>query len=313
MPRISEATRAAMIAARSRSTVTMRRWREGPEARAATAAFADCGDSPERAADCAEALLVDAGWAEALLAPLVCALANDPFFEPSLKFHRDSRRVGAVLFDCPAASIAASVGSAATMAALPPRSIIFTGRIAVTRVIKSGGATLRRWTAVPDLSKSGAARCRAAETRRLVDGALHRADGRTEAQLICHAASDVVTLVATIRAGAAPLMREFDLETGMQVRVADADDRPSRTAMLLQFLRVAGRAEASPAFEAATRAPDFHLRWAAMREWLALDAACAAPRLAEMARTDPCDEIRVAAVHMARLVEARLAEARCPA
>jgi hypothetical protein len=313
MPRISEATRAAMIAARSRSTVTMRRWREGPEVRAATAAFADCGDSPERAADRAEALLADTGWAAALLAPLVRALETDPFFEPSLKFHRDARRVGAVLFDCPAASIAASVSSAATMVALPPRSIIFTGRIAVTRVVKAGGATLRRWTAVPVAPEPGAARCVVTESRHLADGALHRTDGRTEAQMVCDAASDVVTLVATIRAGAAPLMREFDLETGVQLRVADADDRPSRTAMLLHFLRVAGRTEASPAFEAATRAPDFHLRWAAMREWLALDAARAAPRLAEMATADPCDEIRVAAAHMARLVAVRLAEARCPA
>lgn len=312
MPRISEATRAAMIAARSRSTVTMRRWREGPEVRAATAAFADCGNSPERAADCAEALLVDAGWAEAVLAPLVGALKIDPFFEPSLKFHRDSRRVGAVLFDCPAASIAASVGSAAMMAA-PPRSIIFTGRIAVTRVVKAGGATLRRWTAMPVAAEPGPMRCVAEASRHLADGTLYRTDGRIEAQSICDAASDVVTLVATIRAGAAPLMREFELETGIQIRVADADDRPSRTAMLLHFLRVAGKAEAGAAFEAATRAPDFHLRWAAMREWLALDAARAAPRLAEMAATDPCDEVRVAAVHMVGLVNIRLAEARCPA
>ncbi|MDP5280555.1 hypothetical protein Q9Q95_16620 [Sphingomonas sp. DG1-23] len=309
---ISEATRAAIIAARSQSAVTMRQWREGSEVRAATAAFADCGASPERAADRAEALLADKGWAEALLAPLVGALAADPFFEPSLKFHRDSRRVGAVLFDCPAASIAASVGNAAAMAAQPPRSIIFTGRIAVTRVVEAGGATLRRWTAVPVSPEHGTARCVAAESRLLRDGTLHRTDGRIEAQSICDATRDVVTLVATIRAGAAPLMREFDLETGMQLRVADGDDRPSRTAMLLQFLRVAGKAEASAAFEAATRAPDFHLRWAAMREWLALDAARAAPRLAEMARADPCDKIRVAAAHMHGLVEARLAEARCP-
>ena len=302
-----------MIAARSQSAATMRQWREGPAIRAAMAAFADCGASPERAADHAETLLADAGWAEALLTPLVRALDTDPFFEPSLKFHRDSRRVGMVLFDCPAASIAVSVSSAAAIAALPPRSIIFTGRIAVTRMVKAGEATLRRWTAMPAPPRPGVVRCIPAESRHLLDGAVHRTDGRTEAQSICDAARDIVTLVATIRAGAAPLMREFDLQTGVQVRVADADDRPSRTTMLLHFLRAAGRTEAGPAFEAATRAPDFHLRWAAMREWLALDAARAAPRLAEMALADPCDEVRMAAAHMAGLVETRLAEARCRA
>ncbi|WP_233503378.1 hypothetical protein [Sphingomonas psychrotolerans] len=240
------------------------------------------------------------------------ALAADPFFEPAFKFHRDARRVGAVLLDCPAASIAASVSSAAAMETLPaPRTIVFTGRIAVTRVAKAGGARLQRWATTPDTL--GNARCIPADSWPLRDGAIHRTDGRHEAQSIGDAASDVVTLVATIRAGAAPLMREYDLETGTLQRIADADDRPSRTAMLLRFLRVAGRADAATCFEDATHAADFHLRWAAMREWLALDAARAAPRLAEMAAIDPKDEVRVAATHMLRVVEARLTDARCPA
>jgi hypothetical protein len=312
MPRISEATRAAMIAARARSAATMREWRESAAYRTAAAAFAECADSPEQAADRAECLLADEDWAGTLIAPLADALAADSFFEPAFKFHRDARRVGAVLLDCPAASIAASVGSAAAMATLPaPRTIVFTGRIAVTRVVKAGDARLRRWTTTPD--PLGNTRCVPAGSWPLRDGAIHRTDGRHQAQSIGDATSDVVTLVATIRAGAAPLMREYDLETGALQRVADADDRPSRTAMLLRFLRVAGRSDAATCFEDATRAADFHLRWAAMREWLALDAARAAPRLAEMTANDPSDEVRIAATHMLRVVEARLAEARCPA
>jgi hypothetical protein len=131
--------------------------------------------------------------------------------------------------------------------------------------------------------------------------------------LVCDAATDVVTLVATLRAGAAPLMREYDIATGALVRIADADDRPSRTEMLLRFLRMAGRAEAGTCFAEATRRPEFHLRWTAMREWLALDAGAAAERLTEMARTDPHAEVRAAAAGMLPMVEARLAEARCRA
>jgi hypothetical protein len=198
----------------------------------------------------------------------------------------------------------------------PPRTIVFTGRIAVTRTIRAGGARLRRWCAdamAPEFEAAEAAPCSMLEPVPLEDGMIHRTDGRCQAQLICDAGSDVVTLVATIRAGAMPLMREYDIDSGALLRVADADDRPSRTEMLLRFLRVAGRTDASACFEEATHASGFHLRWAAMREWLALDAAAAADRLAEMARDDPHAEVQAAAACMLPIVEQRLAAARCPA
>lgn len=314
---VSEATRAAIVAARAAAGSTIRKCRDSRAFRVAKAAFADCANSPELAADRAEQLLADPDWAGDLLAPLMKALAADPLFEPPIKVHRDALRIGAVLFDCPAASIAASVTSASAMIRLPPpRTIVFTGRIAVTRTVRAGGARLRRWradTMAPAFGAADAAPCSMLEPVRLEDGMIHRTDGRCQAQLICEAGSDVVTLVATIRAGAAPLMREYDIDSGALLRVADADDRPSRTEMLLRFLRVAGRADARACFDDATRASGFHLRWAAMREWLALDAAAAAPRLAEMACDDPHAEVRTAAACMLPIVEQRLAAVRCPA
>lgn len=313
---VSEAIRAAIVAARAESGAAIRKCREGAAYRAATAAFADCTDSQEKAADRAERLLEDPGWAAALIAPLIDALAADPLFEPPLKAHRDALRTGAILFDCPAASIAASITSASAMARLPPpRTIVFTGRMAVTRTIRAGGARLRRWRSEaigPQFEAADAASCTPMMPVRLQDGMVDRMDGRRRARLICDAESDVVTLVATIRAGAAPLMREYDIDSGALLRIADADDRPSRTEMLLRFLRVAGRADASPCFEEATRASGFHLRWAAMREWLALDAAAAASRLAEMACADPHAEVRTVAACMLPIVERRLAAAQCP-
>jgi len=311
---MSEADRRAIATARARSAATMRHWRESAPYRATEHAFADCAGCAERTADRAERLLADGDWAAGLLTPLVDALAGDPWFEPAIRFHRDGRRVGIVLFDCPAVSIATSVASLATGAAAP-RTIVFTGRRAVTRIVRAGGAQLQSWhTLEPgDSCDLTAARCARSDTRLLEDGAVYRTDGRTEARMICDAAGDVVTLVATIRAGAAPLMREYDIATGALVRVADADDRPSRTAMLLRFLRVAGKADAADCFDAATRAPAFHLRWAAMREWLALDAARAAPRLAEMAAADPSAEVRSAAARMLPAIDARLHAAQCPA
>lgn len=293
-----EADRAAAIAARAGSAAVFRHWREGPEYRALADMFEAC--APEAAADRAERLFAESGWAGALLAPLVEALAADPFFEPAFRFNRDGTATGAVIFDCPAASIVASVGSAAAMRNQPPpAAIVFSGFTTVTRYERAGGATLLRWrrapfTALPPVPLS--------------DGDVFRNDGRVQAQLIEHPRTDIVQLVATIRAGAAPLMREHAVADGAALRVASADEGASRTEMLLAFLRHAGRADAGPRFAEASRDAAFHTRWAAMREWLALDARAALPRLAEMAEGDPDAEVRAAALRTLPLVEAA-----CPA
>jgi hypothetical protein len=81
--------------------------------------------------------------------------------------------------------------------------------------------------------------------------------------------------------------------------------------MLLTLLRVSGRADAGDVFDAATHGPAPHARWSAMREWLALDADAAAPRLDAMAAGDPDPEVR----DLARATRALVARRRvaCPA
>jgi len=313
---ISEAVRAAIAAARQPSLERAREWRETSEYRALVHAFADCPlDAPDLAAERAERLLDDAGLAGALLAPLVDALAADCFFEPPFRLARDGLRTGAVLFDCTVATISASVVDAAALTTRPlPETIVFSGRASITRYCKAGGAALRQWRAdplSPAFSATDAPPCVALPALDLSDGDLHRADGRTHAHHLAGAASDVVMLCATIRAGGAPLVREHRISDGALVRVASADDRASRTEMLLTFLRLSGRAEAGDRFEAASRDPAFHLRWAAMREWLALDANAALPRLTEMAADDPNAEVRAAATQTLITVRRRLA--RCHA
>lgn len=305
---VSEAVRAAVAASRAASRETNLRWRSGAGFRALEAAFADCpAGCPEAAAERAGQLLADAGWVEALLAPLVDALAADPFFEPPFRLSRDRLRTGAVLFECSAASLSASVVDADALAALPATTVTFTGRMAVTRYIRAGRARLRRWQAEPahaEFSAGDAAPCRELAAVPLADGAVHRCDGRTRAQLLADADRDVVTLAIVARAGV-PLMREYRIADGSLARVASADEHASRTAMLLAFLRLAGRADAGERFDAATRDAAFHLRWSAMREWLALDARAALPRLSEMAVRDPHPEVRAAALRTLPAVEAR--------
>lgn len=307
---VDDATRAAVIAARAAAGGTIGAWRGGAAWRALEARFADCPpDAPGLAIERAAALLTDADWAATLLAPLVDALADNPLFEPPLRANRDGVRIGAVLFDCPAVSIAACRTSAAAMRRPLPEAITFSGRLAVTRYVRAGGATLRRWRTEPAGARfraDAAPPCREEPALPLSDGDVVAIDGHREAHLPGDATSDVVTLVATIRAGAAPLMREHAIADGRLLRLASGDDRSSRTEMLLSFLRLAGRADAGARFEEATHDLAFHLRWAAMREWLRLDARAALPRLEAMAADDPHDEVRDAAARTLMAVRPRL-------
>lgn len=312
------ADHATLAAANARSQAAARRWQDSAAYRDLKARF----DLPASASvglivRQAHAALEDAHWVEALLAPLVADLRADRWFEPPLRIARDALRIGAILFECPAVSITASVLSADVLAALPlPRTLVVPGRLSVVRYVRGGGARLRLWHAEPctaDFAAQKAKPCSPLGLLPLGDGVVLRLDGRRRGWLIENARSDVVTLTATIRTGAAPLMREYAIDSGAFVRSATLDDRASRTQMLLTLLRLSGRADAGAAFETATRDGAFFLRWAAMREWLALDARAALPRLREMAAEDTNGEVRAAAATTLTLVETRMAARRCPA
>lgn len=305
-----------LIAAQHRSRALSRDWRASPGHRRAVAAFAGLDDAPaEEVATAAEELIGDDAWPAAMLAPLITALTEEPWVDPPLRASRDALRIGAVLFETPAVAISASVVSADILATLPPpATVIVPGRLSVARYWQAGGAKLRRWQ-VPVIddafSAMSAPACEPIEPLSLADGMMVRIDGRTTAQLFDGATADIVAITATIRRDTAPFMREYALGSGALVRVAALDEAASRTQMLLAFLRHAGRGDAGDCFDAASRDRDFSLRWQAMREWIALDARAALPRLSEMAH-DPHPEIRVAAAQTLDLVERRLG-APCPA
>ncbi len=308
-----DASRFAAAQALSRSIAI--RFRDSAGYRQVAAAFADCHDAATadevgaRAAD----LLGDDRWPGQFMTPLIDALRSDDWFDPPIRTNRDGLRIGAVLFECPVVSIAASVLSADALRARPQQpTVVVPGRLSVVRYWRGGGARLRRWrtNAVgPDFKTSTAPPCIPIAPITLEDGMILRSDGRTTGQLTDGATSDVISLTATVRVDASMFMREYAADTGALVRVAALDDRASRTQMLLALLRHAGRTDAGHCFDEATHDPAFFVRWQAMREWLALDARSALPRLREMT-SDPNAEIRAAAIEMAARVEARLA---CPA
>jgi hypothetical protein len=303
------ADRNSAAAARARSVALARDWRDSAPMRDLAARFAGLGDDQVgEIAHRAHDLLEDDTWARALLAPGIAALADDPWAQPPLAVSRDPAKTGAVLFDAGAIVVTASLTAAAALAAHPPASVIVPGRLAIVRYVRSGGARLHLWRAPPagpDFSAADAAPATPLGALPLGDGVVLRLDGRTRGWWLSDAAGDVVTITATMRAGQAPLMREYALPSGAFLRCATLDERAARAQMLLTFLRVAGRREASEQFDAATHDPAAFLRWSAMREWLALDALAALPRLAEMAEGDLSDEIRGVARDTLALVEAK--------
>jgi hypothetical protein len=268
---------------------------------------------PEAIAASAEALLADCGWVGEMIAPLLADLAAVPFFEPPLRTRRDGMRIGMTLFENPALSIGAAVTSAEALAGAPPtRSVIVPGRITLTRYVLAGGARRRLWRTTPageDFRADAAPPCREVAEDALADGAVVRLDGRCEGQTMVPGYADIVTISATVRRGASPYVREYAVAGGRLIRAAMLDERPARTQMLLAFLRANGRGDAGGCFEEATRDPAFHLRWSAMREWLATDAHAALPRLAALAADDPHAEVRAAA----RATLAKMEPVLCPA
>ena len=308
--------RTTAAAASARSAELARRWRDSDAFRRLAERFAglgedDVGEIAHRAHD----LLEDDDWTRALLAPGIAALAEDPWAQPPLAISRDPLRTGAVFFDAGCVVLTASVAAADALAALPPpASVIVPGRLAIVRYVQSGGARLHLWRAAAAGAEFGAADAAPAVplgSLPLGDGVVLRLDGRTRGWWLSGAAADVVTLTATIRAGQAPLMREYAVPSGAFLRCATLDERAARAQMLLTFLRVAGRRDAADRFDAVSRDATPFLRWSAMREWLALDALAALPRLGEMAQADPSVEVRTVARDTLALVEARRAERQC--
>lgn len=301
----------AVAGARRRSRPINLQWLSGP-CRELAATFAGIADA-EAVADRAATLLADDAWTMRLLDPLINALRADPWFEPGLRVSRDALRTATVLLDIEALSITATVIHAASLAALPPAtSVVIPGRFAITRYARGDGAVMRRWRSVPvasDFSAADAPPAFELPPVTVQDGMIMRHDGRTYGHIIVNAPADVVTLTATIKANAAPLMREYAMADGRFLRAASADELASRTEMLLTFLRVSGRADAGAAFAAASHHPAFHLRWAAMREWLMLDAAGARARLAELAAQDDNAEVRIAASATLAALDQRIATA----
>jgi hypothetical protein len=307
--------RAAIAASEARSRAFARQWHRNPAVAALAERFDGLArDDAAAVADRVETLFESDHWVSALVEPMLATLRVDPWFAPPLRVSRDALKIAAVLFDDPLVTITASVVSADALALLPPPgSVVVPGRLTMVRYIRSGNARLTMWRAPPIDDGFRADRAVPAVplgTIPLGDGVVLQLDGRRRGWWLAGATADVVTLTAVIRAEAAPLMREYALPSGTFLRCATLDEGAAQAQMLLALLRHCGRRDAAPSFAVTSRDHAPFVRWAAMREWLALDALAALPRLREM--TDDANaEVRSAAAATLALVERRLAERSC--
>jgi hypothetical protein len=264
------------------------------------AQFAGLADAePDGVARQAEQVFETPDWIGPLFAPLLAALAADPWFEPPLRVARERARSGAILYEDKAVTIGLSLLSASAVRAAPlPATIVASGRLTVTRYLRAGGATLLRWGVPPvgaECTAAAMSRARPLPPLALTDGAVVRHDGRSGAQLTIAPTGDILSLTATVRTRAAPMAREYDRASGDFIRMATNDEGAARAQLLLSLLRASAAAGADDAFDAATRDGAFFLRWSAMREWLAYDWRAACGRLRDMAADDPHPEVRGAA------------------
>jgi len=238
-----------------------------------------------------------------LMAELIAAAGEDPFFRPP--FHPMSGEIntGMLLFHNSDLSIALGVSGidmlAAKKAGAPAAtSIGFTGVATLFRYLRSGGATLSFWEAPPiteDFVASQAGKCRLTGRRRIEDGEEILIDGRYQSFVIEHADSDMLYFQAMVRPGAAPLATEYDSKTLAFVGASSTDEASSRVQMMVSLLRTMERDDALPLIEESLASPHFYTRWHIMRELLAMDADAALPALRRVAADDPHPEVRAAA------------------
>ena len=140
-------------------------------------------------------------------------------------------------------------------------------------------------------------------------GTMVDVDERHQALRLAHGGGLLMMLRAQVAPLGPVLSRGVDLGSGRTSTLAQVDEGHARTLMLLSLLRIQQRHDAAPLFAAALDAPLPGQRWAAMREYLALDTAQALDPLTRMAQVDP--DLNVQA--LARQTLARLEQVACRA
>lgn len=239
-------------------------------------------------------ILADAEWLAPCVHRLLRAVYDDPFLDVPLAPISSGVQSGLLLYRGPHAAIFAGVGARDALAAkrMRPRrgTIVVPGHHGLMRVLSASDALLSLWRG--GWTENGLSpRCEAAGSIRLAARELVEIDGRTTGFVVEHLRGDLVTLQATIFAGAAPTSCEYDAASLALVGSGAALEDASRTQMLATLLGEIDLPDPI-AFDAASRRGEPFVRWHVMRAWVTSDARGARARLAEMAAADADADLR---------------------
>jgi len=290
-------------------------WAQGPIHRRFDAAMASLPDeTPETVAGAISAIFADDTWLDELIDTLAADLAHDSFFEPPFRAMNTDLNRGLIVYEDHRVTIAVGATPIGQLGARKsgPRgatSVNLTGRVAVFKFVKAGGARISLWEAPAlgaDFSGASAGACLRTGERQLADGDMLVVDGRRQSFVIEHARSSLLILHAEITSGQAPVRAEFDSTSGRYLGCSANSDSASRIQMLTTLLRKLEAPQAFAAIADFLDHEDFFVRWHAMRELLGIDLEAALPHLRRMAARDTHPEPRRAARALLKRIEADL-------
>ena len=278
------------------------RWRADDEWPGGLAAAIDAvtGEPPDAILAALMPWIADTRWVPVRLETALDLIAGDPFARPPLRpVGGGGGAGGLILVDRGVVRISLQLHPAGVAA--PATALFVPGRSAV-RVLGCGGAMLHRHrVAVSAAEEAGcftaadASRVRSARPRALVRDEIWTFDGARTAFTLSHVRADVLLLELAVQPPSSLPVRSYDLASGRLLHVSASRRDSSFRQMALTLLRSFGRTDAAPLFATETETGDFSARWAAMREFVALDAVAARPHLARMAAADLHPEVRHAA------------------
>ena len=128
----------------------------------------------------------------------------------------------------------------------------------------------------------------------LQSGARMKCTGPRQSRLIQPSHDSLLTLRLARTAGSPRPTRRVDVRSGRIVHRASGNAADSRAELAMLLLGRMGRSDALPVLAARTRTGDAQLRWQALRQCLALDAATGLPLLERIAK-DHADPLYQAA------------------
>ncbi len=254
--------------------------------------------SLEGAVDAIRPFLADIGWFHGMIRSQLPLMAADPLHLPSLRASRSGDVRHLVIARTERVWITATV---LDPFAAPLAQVHFSGRFTITRSLRGSldGHLYRL--------ESGRAVDQGVCTWQ--EGALIELDESRASISFSPSSGRRVLLRAQIAPVGPVHAQVHDRASGDRIGEAQADEGHARTLMMLSLLRLQGRQDATCYFEQALDAPLGRQRWAAMREFLALDTSAALPALTAMATREPEPEVRALACRTLSQVRA----SPCPA